>query len=432
MRFSDIIHHCPLIPSRRLLLALVGITLSVSCALADIPIQALDSPLDGSTDFSGSLGWFDRWLSTGFWADLNNLSLDATIAGEESDSTITKTINRKLFGAWGRYYFSPAVEGRFEISGYSVEGTDESLGFGQGTSGAFLLRYQPLHKPWMLQAGLSSPRGGKLSKTELTLSRLLSDPLLGMSESSSNSGWTFCLGAIAGHSLSPNLELYGGGGYELRTSYSPSEHATVSPGSRSSFLGGLKIEGLLLASLRGGLEIGISSEGEQKIENQVIRGSQGLTRFSFACGAEAGPVNLALQASMISCGMVEWASPAEADVFLEAGPGKLTVIGVELRPRRNFHVGELWILQFGLGITMRSYTPNDLPYGEGSMMVINPHLTIDRFDPLINISYGMQSGTWTDPADVTLESDISGSRIRVSLSWQEGGLSESFPARGKR
>jgi len=365
-----------------------------------------------------TLHWYNRWIATGCWFNRTDLTLRGSSSSESNGSIFRrKTIARNLLGAWGRYYVSQDFEARFEVSGFSAKGAGGSLSFSDGISGAALVRYQPPGAAWLVQAGLASPHDGTLNKSQLPLARLLSDPLLGITESSLASGWSFHLGGVGGYPISPNLELYGGAGYELATSYTPTLQATIDPGNRASLLGGLNMHGLLLPSMKAGLELGLLFDGEQKVAKQVIRGADQSTRLSVYCGGTTGPFELLLQAALVSNGKLEWVSSEEAGTYLEAGPGRLTSLGLEIAPLRFFQLGQSLTIQPRLALSLRKYKPNDLPYGDGQMMLLIPKLLIDGFGPLVTVDLAWQSGTWADPADAELEGDISGMRTRIFLSW---------------
>lgn len=369
------------------------------------------------SNFAGSreLSLRDRWIASGFWCDRSVVTLEKTSA--ETLAPEATEVEQTIIGAWGRYYFSPAIDARFELSGQQATSTNGELTFGDGFSGALLLRYQRPGQRWLVQGGLGLPAGGELSAEQRSLSSWLSDPLLGFSTQNLSRGWSFHIGAMGAYPLRRDCSLYVGAGFKALTAYEPVGGVTISPGNRTSLLGGIEMNRWLRPDINWGAEVAVDLVGEESTDAAVIRGSQKLTSIRLFCSAGFGPVALRFAAAMSSVDAYDWLSATGVADYLSAGPGKLTVAEITLAPVRRFHTGETIYFSPSLTVGMRQFDPGGLPYGDGSALTITPGIVLGGFGPLVTISYGLGSGSWLDPELADYEPDLSKTTLRAAVTW---------------
>ncbi|MCK4304627.1 MAG: hypothetical protein KAY24_10360 [Candidatus Eisenbacteria sp.] len=345
--------------------------------------------------------------SAGLWVDAGSWE----VSGGDISQSVT--------GLWMNVAVGPDLEARIEASGSRAENDAASRGFGQGLTGALLVRYQPRGEDWLLQLGAGLPSGGTgLNSSELALIQQIGEPVLGFPDADPVRGWRYHMGGLYGVALSHCMSCYAGAGYEFAASFEPVGDIQLEPGNRLSGLLGLEAE--QQGRVRGGLQFMASAEGAEKADGRITRDSRRFLSARLSGQAHLDPLLLDMACQLASTGATQLAALDAYDSFVDAGPGRLGQIAISIASVRSFSLGGQWRIQPSVTCDHRSFTSEGLAYGEGWAASLTPELRLTANEREAVLSVGKCWGKWRPWLGEELgpREEIDGLRVTLELLWR--------------
>jgi len=271
-------------------------------------------------------------------------------------------------GLWGDVRLGPRLTSHMEVSSARIASDGVVLGPGEGVTGAALLRYEPDQEGYLLQVGIGLPTGGSgLTAEELSLARLVGEPVLSAADPDRVRGWRLHLGAMGGYPVTRRHSLFGGLGYEAATAFEPAGGTERDPSNR--VIGLLGIEDPT-PGRSWGADVGIALEGKEKGDGDVIRRARTLVSGRLRGRFDLGGLAVGLSAATRTGTEIEWLSAAQVASLESSGPGRQHDLSLSVAAR---HPPRRW--QPVLTWAYRRYQPAGLPQGDGWLAEVGPSLT---------------------------------------------------------